>query len=207
MIDLLLFELKTKIEHLYITGIRGSKNNSYLLKNIHIIEKHVDEAEPAYATLVYALKQVVDPAVSNDLAFFADIQASLNYLLRLHGAPIAAGEERSEHTPTSEIDNVVTVQSYLELKPLIVALSNIGEDKLDVIRKARKNRLFDDFRTYPYLNIALDYEQIATEVEDIIKRDIGKKMIPFLLNGLRNSDKPGDVRRSALLRKFQYKKQ
>lgn len=203
MITSTLYELKAEIERLYIAGIRGSKNNSHILKCIPVIEKHVKE-DPAYANLASALKQIVNPLYKHDVEAFAEIYASLNYLLRLYGKPVAPDKERSEHTPVFIIDTITTTRSFLALNALITALTEPVKDGLELIRKAREDKLFDDFRTYPYLNIALDNKLISAEVEDIVKNEIGEKMIPFIVKGFHYSDEWGDLRRFSLLCGFQY---
>lgn len=203
MIVSTLYNLKTEIERLYVTGIRGSRNNPHILQCISVVEKYADE-EPAYASLTSALKHIVKRNSSIDVKFFAEIYASLNYLIRLHQEPVASDEERSEHTPVFEIENIETTHSFSDLRSLIAALTEPEEENLESIRMGRKNRLFDDFRTYPYLNIALDNELISAEVQDIIKNEIGERMIPFMLKGFHHNTEQGNLRRLSLLRDFQY---
>lgn len=175
----LLHELKFEMDRIYIGGIRLAKNNQCIIKLLPSLEKHIDE-DIAYGDLVSNLKKLIYPKPYDFIELLSNIHASLDYLLRLHGEVLVAGEERVEQVPVFNINDISTPQhSFLELKPLIDALNGIGKDRLNVILKAREQKLFDDFRTHSYLRRTLvDKEvEIVELIKSIIREDLKDKMI------------------------------
>ncbi|NDV82924.1 hypothetical protein [Bacteroides sp. 51] len=202
----LLYELKLELDRIYINGIRLARNNPRITRMLPLLEKHTEE-DAAYHNLVVHLKALIQPGVSGYVELLSRIYASLKYLLRLHGEAIVAGEEKIEQVPVFNMSDIgVSQHSFLELKPLIDALTGVGKERLEVIRKAREQKLFDDFRVYPYLNRALaDNEMEVVELaEDIIRHDLGDKMLSFLLNDFECNDKDDNLRRLTLLCELQY---
>lgn len=202
----LLYELKFEMDRIYINGLRSAKNNSRIIRALPIIEKRINE-DVAYKNLHLALKRLISPLMDNPAELLAEIYTSLSYLLRFYGEAIAPDEERMEQEPIFNMNDIAVKQrSYLDLKPLINALTGIGKDRVEVIRKAREEKLFDDIRMYSYLDKALaDKQSEVTElVEDIIKNDIGDKILPFILNRFESDDKEENLKRLDLLYELKY---
>lgn len=165
MIISVLKKLRTEVERIYMVGLYHSESNPVIMRFLPLIEEYA-EKDPAYADLADALKVIVECRPSGNVEAFSKIYASLNYLLRWHGQAIAPHKERSEHVPVFRIEDIVTTRSYADLKDLITALTEPVEGRLEMIRKAREDGLFDDFRIYPYLDMALSSGDIADEVAD-----------------------------------------
>jgi len=202
----LLYELKFEMDRIYILGLRSAKNNSRIIRALPILEKHIGE-DVAYQKLHSALKQLITPWVDSPAELLSEIYTSLSYLLRFYGETIAPGEERMEQEPIFNMNDIAVKQhTFLEMKSLMHALTGMGKDRVEVIRKAREEKLFDDIRTYSYLDKALaDKQSDVTElVEDIIKNDIGSKILPFILSRFETNDKEENLRRLDLLCELKY---
>ena len=202
----LLYELKSELDRIYINGLRFAKNNPRITKMLPSLEKHIEE-DVAYRDLVLNLKELMKSGFLKDVDSLSKIYSSLDYLLRLHGEAIVDGEEKMEQVPIFNIHDIDIPQySFLKLKPLLDALTGVGKDRLEVIQKAREEKLFDDFRTYPYLDRALADKQaeVVELVKNIIKDDLGDKMLPFLLVSFEYNDNEDNLNRLSLLCELQY---
>ena len=203
----LLYELKSEIDYIETNGILFAENNSCIMKMLPVLEKSIDE-DVAYRNLYPALEGLIKGGSLADMtAFFSEIHISLNYLLRLNGKTILPGGERTEQVPLFNMSDIAVKQhSFLELKPLMGALTGSGKNGPEIIRKAREDKLFDDFRIYPYLDRALANEQpeVAEQVMDIIKNDLGDKMLPLLSGRFECNDKDENLRRFELLCELKY---
>lgn len=201
----LLYELKLELDRIYITGMRLAKNNSRIQKILPVLEMHIEE-DTAYRELVDNLKELIDPLLFEWTEILAKIHASLYYLLRLHEEVAVSGEEKMEQLPVFKTDDMFNQYSFLELKPLVDALMGIGKKRLEIITKAREDKLFNDLRIYTYLDKALaDKEtEIADLAEDIIKNELGDKMFPFMLNSFELNDADENLRRLRLLYELKY---
>jgi len=202
----LLYELKFEMDRIYINGLRSAKNNSRIIRALPVLEKRIGE-DVAYKTLHSALKKLISPGLGSSVDTLSEIYTSLSYLLRFYGEVIAPDEERMEQEPIFNLDDIAVKQhTFLELKSLMNALTGIGKDRVEVIRKAREEKLFDDIRTYSYLDKALSDKQsdVTDLVEDIIKNDIGDKILPFLLSRFEANDKEENLKRLNLLYELKY---
>ena len=213
----LLYELKNEIDRIYALGLEATKRNSRIPKLIPHFEKFVDE-DHACEELVYFLKEMSEP-IADKLNTLSEIHTLLYYLLRLSEKDIPAEEERVEQVPFLDLNTLETNHSFLELNALIDVLSEYTfspmalhskprPPRLEILQQAVcENKLFDDYRVYPYLNRALaDNEpEIAEYAEVIIRNNVERdKILPFLLNSFECEDSDDNLRRFTLLYDFGY---
>lgn len=218
----LLHDLKFEVDRLYISGLRLINSNPRIANMTASLKKYVEEEE-ACRELVDALEDLLEIGHVMCADSLSKVHSRLFYLLHLYGETIAPDEEKFEQTPMFDINNVTHQRSFLELRNVIDTLSETEEDleermeseaslerrrlgRPEVIKKAREEKLFDDFRTYPYLDKALASEQleVVEVVEDIIKKDLGSKMVPFLLNNFEYDARIENLRRFTLLCEIGY---
>jgi hypothetical protein len=197
------------MDQLCINGIWLIRNNPRIIGALPVLKKSIDE-DMAYRNLYSALEKSIkeDAAVNNIIELFSEIYVSLNYLLRLNEKTIFPGErERTEQVPMFNMSDIAVKQhSFLDLGPLMSALTKSEKNRLEIIREAREKKLFDDFRIYPYLDKALTDKQLeVTElVKDIIKTDLGDKISPFILSRFECNDKDENLKRFELLCELKY---
>jgi hypothetical protein len=204
----LLHEIKFEIDSIYIDGFWSSIENPRIMELLPVLEEYADK-DVAYRDLHSALKKLIEmDAVKDMMEIFYTIHASLNYLMRLGLDTVLPGEERTEQVPLFNINDIAVRQRpFSELKPLTDALiNNYKKNSSKIIREIREKKLIDDFRVYPYLNKALANEQpeVAELAEDIIKNDVGDKMLPFILNNYKCDSKDENLRRFGLLYELKY---
>lgn len=208
----LLYELKFEMDRIYINGMRSARNNPRIIKALHILEKSTDR--DVTQELRRGLKTLIETSGFDLVAVLSTINTSLCYLLRLHEETFVPGEERTAQVPVLDINDIPDKQlSFLELHPLISALTKEAKSpsdvskKVKIIKKARAERLFEDLRTYHFLDKALANEQpeIVELAINVIKHEIGDEMIPFLLNRFECNDKVENQNRLELLFALNYK--
>jgi hypothetical protein len=163
----------------------------------------------AYRNLYLALARLAKRDLAAvTIGLFSRIYTFLNYLLRLNGETVSPEGERAEQIQILNMSDIpVRQHPYTDLKPLMDAFTKSEENCcMETIRKAREKKLFDDFRIYPYLNMALAHEQpeVVELVEDIIKTDVGDKILPFILNHFEYNNEDENLRRFDLLCELKY---
>lgn len=199
----LLYDLKKELAHLYLTGL-DLYDMLPFTKICNELDKNVDE-DPIYMMLISALYDFRDPILSNKVDILERITTSLNYLLRANQTTFEDNNEKTEQIPVYSIDEIDTHYTYLELSPIIRALSHSGKkDHLEVIKEARGKGYYQDIRLYPYLNKALNDSDISDEVEDIIGEETGPKILPFILPYFEINNEKSNLHRLSLLFKLKY---
>jgi hypothetical protein len=194
------------MDRMYMYGSLGTKSNSRITKALYALEDSIDE-DVAYRDLYEALRKLIsldDDAYT--IGAFSEIFTPLNYLLRSKGRAAANMTTTKEQIPVFNINDIAGQRSFLEAKPLISALTEPVENRLEIIREAREKKQFDDFRIYLYLNKALGDEQpeVVELVTDIIRNDLGDEIFPFLLNHFEYNDLDVNLRRFELLCEGKY---
>jgi hypothetical protein len=204
----LLYEIKSEVDGIYANGFWASIENPRIMELLPVLEKYIDE-DVAYKDLHSALRRLIEmDAVKDMMEILYTIHASLNYLLRLGMKTALPGKERTEQVPLFNINDIAVRQRpFSELKPLLEAFVNdYRQIKPEIIREAYEKKLFDDFRLYPYLSRALANKQpeVAALAEDIIKNEVGDKILPFILPYYKCDNEDANLRRFGLLYELKY---
>ena len=200
-----LYDLQQELNRLFIAGSKFAKNDPRLQKHVPILKK-LGEKAPVFNKLaqeVESLLQVESTQAAEELLNVATLLYSVLYT---QGVTIEAETEKSEQVPTIALADVNTTYSYLQLKPVLQALTESKSGRLEVLKDAFERKLFDDSRTYGYLSYALadKYTELADYVEETIIPTCGKAMLPFLLSDFRFEDKTEHIRRLRLLYQLGY---
>lgn len=200
-----LYDLQQEINRLFIAGSKFAKNDPRLLKLIPVFEK-MGEKAPVFKKLASDIDGLTKADAVESSEKLTAISTLLYSVLYTQGDTTESDVERKEQTPHFNIDDITTLYSYLELKPVINALSESNQGRMEIVEDARKRGIFKDFRTYAYLDKALGdkYADLAYLVEEIVRVDAGKTIIPILLENFSYEGRKEDVRRLLLLHHFGY---
>ena len=200
-----LYDLQQELNRLFIAGSKFAKNDPRLQKHVPILKK-LGEKAPVFNKLAQEVESLLQVESTQAAEKLLNIATLLYSVLYTQGVTVEAEAQKSEQLPTIALADVNTTYSYLQLKPVLQALTESKSGRLEVLKDAFERKLFDDSRTYGYLSYALadKYTELADYVEETIIPACGKAMIPFLLSDFRLEDKTEHVRRLRLLHQLGY---
>lgn len=200
-----LYDLQQEVNRLFIAGSKFAKNDPRLLKLIPVFQKLGLKA-PVFNKLASAISDLVKADSTETSEKLSAISTLLYSILYTQGEMSESEVEQKKQVPFYNLTDVTTSYSYLELKPVIKALSENNPGRLEVIKDADKKGIFKDFRTFAYLNKALGdkYTELAGYAEKIIKENTGKSIITILRDNFSHEGRTEDVRRLSLLHYFNY---
>lgn len=198
-----LYDLQQEINRLYIAGSKFAKNDPRLTKQLPVLLK-LGEKAPVFKKLA----QNIEELIQSDIAESAD--KLLNTGILLYSVLYTQGEmteedvELSELQPSFKLKELNTTVSYLELKPVIEALTSTRQGRMAVIEKGFKQGIFNDFRTFEYLDKALGdkYSELADYIEKTVIPTVGTKIVPFVRKNFSYEGRTEDIRRFRLLYQF-----
>ncbi|MBK5720627.1 HEAT repeat domain-containing protein [Dysgonomonas sp. Marseille-P4677] len=200
-----LYDLQQEINRLFIAGSKFAKGDPRLQKHIIVFSK-LGEKVPVFKKIATDLEDLSTTDVQASPEKLMNISTLLYSVLYTQGEGIEPDQETKEQIPGISIDEVNTEYSYLQLKPVMDALTTSNSGRLEVLKDAFERNIFNDSRTYNYLDFALGdkYGELCQYIEQTIIPKIGKPMIPFLLQGFAYEDKAENARRLRLLNQLGY---
>jgi hypothetical protein len=200
-----LYDLQQEINRLFIAGSKFAPGDPRLQKHIPILNK-LGEKAPVFKKLATD----IDDLLQSDTQLAADklrtVSTLLYSVLYTQGETVETDLEEKPQIPVIDIRNVDTKHSYLQLKPVIEALTHAHSGRVEILKDAFERKIFEDSRTWYYLDVALadKYSELTDYVEKTLILSIGKPMIPFLLQSFRYENKTEQVRRLRLLNQLGY---
>lgn len=199
-----LYELKSELTLLHVNGL-----DSHETLQLSIIRDDIEEDckrnfHPELENIYIALGDLLEHFVEDKSEVMQCIYSSLNHLLRINQEAIEPEEKRAEQVPAFSIDEIDTNNKFTELVPIISSLSTKRKERLVVIREARGKGYYQDFRMYPYLKQALYDNAISDEIEDIIVKEVGEKIFPFILPYFEYNDQEDNIHKFSILCKLNY---
>lgn len=200
-----LYDLQQEVNRLFIAGSKFAKGDPRLQKHIPVLQK-LGEKAPVFAKLAKDIEELLDTDTQQSAEKLMGISTLLYSVLYTQGDMLEADVQEAEQTPNIPLSEVNTEYSYLQLKPVMEALTTSNSGRIELLKDALERNIFKDSRTYPYLDIALGdkYAELCDYVEKTIIPSIGKPIVPFLIQNFRYEDKTENVRRFRLLNNFGY---
>ena len=200
-----LYDLQQEINRLFIAGSKFAKGDLRLQKQVPVFNK-LGEKAPVFVKLAKDIEDLISADSQQSAAKLTAISTLLYSILYTQGETFEADMDIREQAPLVNISDVNTEYSYLQLHPVIEALSTSSSGRLEILKDAKDAGFFSDSRTYQYVDLALadKYSELAEYVEKEICQAIGKPMLPFLLRNFRYEDKTAHTRRLRLLGEFGY---
>jgi len=202
-----LYDLQKEINRLFIAGSKFAKNDPRLQKQTAVFNK-LGEKSPVFKKIADGIDALVNADADDSSAKLLEISTLLYAVLYTQGETVEPEQTEAELNPALSLNDIRTDKSYKELKPLIEALTQQKEGRLDTVTSAFENGKFSDFRTFYLLNIALAdrYPELVDYIENKIIPSIGQPLLPFILNGFSYEGRAEDVRRFRVLNKLAYPK-
>jgi len=200
-----LYDLQQEINRLFIAGSKFAKGDPRLQKHIPILNK-LGEKAPVFKKLATDIEDLLQTDTQQSAEKLMSISTLLYSVLYTQGDMVESDVNISEQKPNIPIGEVNTEYSYIQLKPVMQALTTSNSGRIEVLKDAFERGVFKDSRTYQYLDIALadKYSELCDYVEKTIIPKIGKPILPFLIQGFKYEDKTEHTRRLRLLSKFGY---
>lgn len=199
-----LYDLQQEINRLFIAGSKFAAGDPRLLKQVPVFNK-MGEKAPVFKKLAADIEELTKTGSQQSSEKLLAISTLLYSILYTQGETTEEGAA-VDRTPLLQLDKIDTKNSYLQLKPVIEALSSSNQGRMEVLRDAFERKVFEDFRTYKHLEKALGdkYSELADYVADTIIPSLGKPIIPFLVSSFAYEDKSDQVRRFRILRNAHY---
>ncbi|ALC96616.1 HEAT repeat domain-containing protein [Capnocytophaga ochracea] len=200
-----LYDLQQEFNRLFIAGSKFAKNDPRLQKYIPILKK-LGEKAPVFNKLAQEVEALLQVESQQSAEKLLSVSTLLYSVLYTQGVTIQAEATKALQEPNVSIADVNTTYSYLQLKPVLQALTQSNSGRLEVLKDAFERGIFKDSRTFGYLSYALadKYTELADYVLQTIIPTCGQAMLPFLLSDFRLEDKTENVRRLRLLYQLKY---
>ena len=175
----LIMEIQSEVQRLIFAGSELAAGDFRLKKLLPQIKK-AGEGVPVFARVAEAMEKVVEPGDKQVSEVLLDLYNIVNAILYTQGKTGADGV--LSDIDTAELD-LPTDITFRRLKPIIEALTEKGSGRLEVLKEACDNGVFNDLRlVYPLVEELDDnYPDIALLVTEILK-GFGKTIIPVLKN-------------------------
>ena len=200
-----LYDLQQELNRLFIAGSKFAKNDPRLQKYIPILKK-LGEKAPVFNKLAQEVEALLQVESQQSAEKLLNISTLLYSVLYTQGVTIQAEATKALQEPNVSIADVNTTYSYLQLKPVLQALTQSNSGRLEVLKDAFERGIFKDSRTFGYLSYALadKYTELADYVLQTIIPTCGQAMLPFLLSDFRLEDRTENIRRLRLLYQLKY---
>ena len=200
-----LYDLQQELNRLFIAGSKFAKNDPRLQKYIPILKK-LGEKAPVFNKLAQEVEALLQVESQQSAEKLLSVSTLLYSVLYTQGVTIQAEATKALQEPNVSIADVNTTYSYLQLKPVLQALTQSNPGRLEVLKNAFERGIFKDSRTFGYLSYALadKYTELADYVLQTIIPTCGQAMLPFLLSDFHLEDKTENVRRLRLLYQLKY---
>ena len=200
-----LYDLQQELNRLFIAGSKFAKNDPRLQKYIPILKK-LGEKAPVFNKLAQEVEALLQVESQQSAEKLLNVSTLLYSVLYTQGVTIQAEATKALQEPNVSIADVNTTYSYLQLKPVLQALTQSNSGRLEVLKDAFERGIFKDSRTFGYLSYALadKYTELADYVLQTIIPTCGQAMLPFLLSDFRLEDRTENIRRLRLLYQLKY---
>ncbi|MFC5469020.1 HEAT repeat domain-containing protein [Cohnella suwonensis] len=193
----LLQELEQETRRLFVAGSKLASGDLRLGKLLPQLRK-LGEAAPVFARVAQAVEQATEAGEDNPSVKLLELSTLLSSILYTQGMT----ESKGEALPLEGGENFrQTSSTYRRLSPVLEALSQKGQGRLEVIRQARQDGLFDDYRLLIPAVAALDesYPEISDFLESEVVPLYGRDALPVLRRQFRMDGGKGDARRLQLI--------
>ncbi|NOV01417.1 HEAT repeat domain-containing protein [Paenibacillus planticolens] len=192
-----MFELQHEVRRLFIAGSGMAAGDLRLQKLLPQLQK-LGESAPVFTRMAQAVSQVLEAETSSSAGKLLELGTLLNSVLYTQGKT----ETKEELAPVEGTETALTTSiPYRKLHPLIEALTQKGQGRMEQLRLGYDEKLFHDFRVIPAAVSALD--DSYAEIPDFLHRSVlpalGAAALPALKQQFKLDGGKGDARRLELI--------
>ncbi|OAS17800.1 HEAT repeat domain-containing protein [Paenibacillus oryzisoli] len=193
----LLFELQHEVRRLFIAGSGMAAGDLRLQKMLPNLQK-LGESAPVFNRVAQGVSQVLEAESNSSASRLLELGTLLHSVLYTQGKT-----ETKEELVTVEGTGakLPTAIPYRKLHPLIDALTQKGQGRMEQLRQGYEDGLFHDFRVLPAAVSGLDdsYAEIPDYLQRTVLPSLGMEALPALRQQLKLDGGKGDARRLELI--------
>ncbi|NOU69004.1 hypothetical protein GC096_33840 [Paenibacillus sp. LMG 31461] len=198
----ILFELQHEVRRLFIAGSGMAAGDLRLQKMLPQLNK-LGESAPVFKRIAQSVSQVLETGTSHSAEKLLELGTLLNSVLYTQGKT----ESPDVLTPVAAIDSTCTPPTsipYRKVYPLIEALTQKGQGRMEQLRLGHEEQLFHDLRVIPAAVTALEdsYAEIPDFLQNKVIPALGAAAIPALKQQFKLDGGKGDARRLELLHRL-----
>ncbi|RKN75962.1 HEAT repeat domain-containing protein [Paenibacillus ginsengarvi] len=192
-----LFDLRSEVTRLFVAGSGMAAGDRRLLGMLPGLQK-LGETAPVFQRIASAVQQAIEAAPPASAAALLELGALLNAVLYTQGKSDVPGEltdvEGTAYTTSTAVP-------YRKLQPLLEALTQKGQGRLEQLQAGFEQRLFHDFRVIPAAVRALDdgYSEIPEFLHKSVLPQYGMEALYELRSQFRMDGGKGAARRLELI--------
>ncbi|TNJ62379.1 HEAT repeat domain-containing protein [Paenibacillus hemerocallicola] len=195
-----LFELQHEVRRLFIAGSGLAAGDMRLQKTVPQLEK-LGESSPVFTRLAKSVSQVLTGDSGSSAVALLELGNLLQSVLYTQGTT----ETKDELRPLDGTDmSLKDPVPFRKLQPLLQALTQKGQGRLEQLQQACEERLFRDFRVLPAAVQALDdsYAEVPEYLHRVVLPDYGLEALDVLRSRFRPEGGKGDARRLDLIHRL-----
>lgn len=193
----ILFELQHELRRLYIAGSGMAEGDLRLAKIVPQLEK-LGETAPIFNRFAQAVNELITSERTDAASKLLELGTLLHSVLYTQGKTEGAGEVSPLVGTNIKADTSVP---YRKIAPLIEALTQKGQGRLEQIHQAYNEGLFHDFRVISAAVTALDdsYAEIPEFLFHKVISQYGTDALPMLKQQFQLQGGKGHARRLQLI--------
>jgi len=197
----LLNQVAVEVRRVAIAGSVVAGGDFRLKKLIAPLEQAGQKAA-VFTKVAQAVARLSDSDAATSAEALLELSTLVHAILYTQGETGIAGAW--EPIRSTDLGQQATQASARVLKPLLAALQTTGSGRLEVIKEARQRGAFRDLRLVQPALAALDdsYPEIGEFVATEVLSEYGPAIVPALRAAFDCRGKAGQVRRLALLHRF-----
>ncbi|KRF04845.1 hypothetical protein ASG89_21335 [Paenibacillus sp. Soil766] len=199
----ILFELQHEVRRLFIAGSGMAAGDLRLQKILPQLNK-LGESAPVFKRIAQSVGLVLESGTSNSAEKLLELGTLLNSVLYTQGKT----ESQDELTSVVAVDTARTPPTtipYRKVYPLIEALTQKGQGRMEQLRRGHEEQLYHDLRVIPAAVAALEdsYAEIPDFLQNMVIPALGAAALPALKQQFKLDGGKGDARRLELLHRLQ----
>ena len=130
-----LYELQQELNRLFIAGSKFAKNDPRLQKHIPILKK-LGEKAPVFNKLAQDVEELLQLDAQQSAEKLLSLSTLLYSVLYTQGTTTEEGAAVADQVPNVALADVNTQYSYLQLKPVLQALTQSNSGRLETVKDA-----------------------------------------------------------------------
>lgn len=196
----ILYDLEREVRRLFIAGSGMAAGDMGLRRLLPRLQK-LGEAAPVFKRFAQAVEELAEAGREVEGVKLLELGTLLYSVLYTQGRTESEGDLAS--VEGTEIEAGTRIP-YRKLSPVLTALTQRGQGRLEAIRQAQEEGLLGDLRVIPAAVAALDdsYPEIAEFVHQKVIPGYGRDALPVLRMQLRLNGGRGNARRLELLHRL-----